>query len=84
MGIINDLLRTLGVVGSKKSRNIGVGLPALPNPGEIKEAAEAIAESLSNLKELPKTLIDRVVEADQDFRGADKALRSTRVHGKRK
>ena len=85
MGILNDVLRTLGIAGSKKSkRSYGAGPPTLPDPNEVKEGVEKVVESITNLKDLPKTLIDRVVEADEDFKEADKALRSTRVRGKKK
>ena len=85
MGILNDILRGLGVAGSKKSkRSSGAGLPTLPDPGEIKESVETIVESITNLKDLPKSLIGKISEADQDFKEADQALRSTRVRGKKK
>ena len=85
MGFLNDILRTLGAAGSKKSGvSPGIGLPTLPNPDKVKEGVEGVIESITNLKDLPKTLIDRVVEADRDFKEADKALKSTRVRGKGK
>ncbi len=58
-------------------------LPMLPDPNEIKEAAEALVQGVTGLKDVPKTLIDGVVEADQDFRSADRALRSARFGGKK-
>ena len=85
MGILNDILRGLGVAGSKKSRrSSGAGLPTLPDPSEIKESVETIVESITNLKDLPKSLISKISEADSDFREADKTFRSTRVKGKKR
>ena len=85
MGILNDILKTLGVGGTRKSGvSPGAGLPTLPNPNEVKEGVETIVEAITNLKSLPKTLIDRITEVDQDFKEADKALRSTRIRGKKK
>jgi len=85
MGFLNDVLRTLGVAGSRRSKGRSIaGLPNLPDPNEVKETIGTIVESISNLKDLPKTLISEVTEADQDFREADKVLRSTRLRGKKK
>jgi len=85
MGFLNDVLRTLGVAGSRRSkRGSTASLPTLPDPNEVKETVEAIVESITNLKDLPKALISKITEADQDFREADKALRSTRIRGKKK
>ncbi|GAJ16493.1 unnamed protein product [marine sediment metagenome] len=41
-------------------------------------------EGLSELKDVPQAVISRVVEADKDFREADRALRGTRLRGKKK
>jgi len=85
VGILNDILRGLGVARPGRSkRGSGAGLPTLPDPSEIKESVETIVESITNLKDLPKSLIGKITEADRDFKEADQALRSTRVRGKRK
>lgn len=83
MSLLDDILRGLGVVGSRKARRRAGG-PTLPDPNEIKEKLEEAVEGLSGLKDIPKTLMDRVVEANEDFQAADKALRGTRVRGRRK
>ena len=80
MDPLSIFLRSLGLTGRHKK--IGGDLP-LPDLGEVKDTVEKAVEGLSGLKDVPKTIMDRVVEADQDFRGADKALRSTRLRKKR-
>jgi len=85
MGFLNDILRTLGVSGAKRSRRgSATGLPTFPDPSEIKEGVETIVESITNLKDLPKSLIGKISEADEDFRNADKTFRSTRIRGKKR
>jgi len=78
MGIIDSFLRGMGFPGSKKARK-GSSIPSLPDLGEIKEQAEKIIDNLSEIKDLPKTLMDRAVEAEEDFREADRAFRGTRL-----
>ena len=58
------------------------GLSPPPSPGQIREIVEEVIEGISEIKEIPKALVDRVTEADADFRDADRALRGTRVRGK--
>ena len=83
MSLLEDFLRGLGLLGSMKTKS-KTGIPALPNPSEIKEKLEEAVEGLSGLKDVPKTLMDRLVEADGDFKEADKALRGTRIRSGRK
>ena len=83
MGVLGDILGELVLGGRKKAkRKSGLHFP--PSPGEIKEQAEKIMEGLGELKEVPKTLMDKAVEAEEEFRGADKAFRGTRFKGKGK
>lgn len=81
MSVIDDILRVIGLTGSKGGKTI---LPPLPDPSEIKEGLERVVESLSEAKGIPKELMKRVKEADEDFRDVDKSLRGTKVRGKRK
>ena len=83
MGLLNNILRELGLTKSRGTRRGTSGL-TLPDPSEVKEKLEEAVEGLSGLKDVPKTLIDKLVEADEDFRGADRALRGARFRGKRK
>jgi len=78
MGLIDDILKALGILPSKRSRGRST-LPTPPDFSEVKESVEKVIEGLSELKEVPKSVIDRVVEADEDFREADRALRGTRL-----
>ena len=87
MSIINDLINSLGMGSSKKSRKSQgpFGLPPLPDPSEIQAGVEQIIEGASKLKELPKALADRAAEASEDFQTADAALRGSRIRtGKKK
>jgi len=81
MSIIDDILKTIGLTGSKKGRTI---LPSLPNPSEIKEGLEKVVEGITEAKGIPKELMKRVKEADEDFRDIDKSLRGTKVRGKKR
>lgn len=83
MGIINDLLRELGLPrlgGSKRGTKSSI----LPEPKEIKEQVEKVVGDLNELKDLPKAIMDGAMEAEEDFREADKVFRGTRFKGKRK
>ena len=82
MGILSDILKTLGVSSSKKSRS-GLPFPEPPDPEEIKEIIGKVVEGLSEIKTLPKELVDRATEAEGDFREANRAFRGARP-GKRK
>ena len=82
MGILGDILKTLGVSSSKKSRS-GLPFPEPPDPGEIKEIVGKVVEGIGEIKTLPKELVDRATEAEGDFREADKAFRGARF-GKKK
>ena len=82
MSLLEDVLKILGVLPTGKSRG-GSIFPTPPDPGKIRENVEKIVEGLSELKEVPKTVIDKIVEADEDFRGADKSFRGTRLKGKK-
>ena len=70
--------------GKKKGLLSSLELPDLPSPNDLREIAEGIVEGLSEIKEIPKTLVHHLTEADQDFREADKTLRSTRLGGKKR
>jgi len=59
------------------------GPPELPGPGEIKEVIEGVVEGLQEASDIPKTLMEHAVQADQDFRHTDKSLRSTKFRRKR-
>ena len=59
-------------------------LPLPPDLGEVKGIFEKILGGVADLKDLPKTFLRGVTEADGDFREADRALRGTRVRGKRR
>ena len=82
MGLLDGLLQDLGITSSRKKK--AANNPPLPNLGEIKEKLEEVVGGISDLKNVPKDLIGKLVEADEDFRGADKALRSTRLQGKKR
>ena len=83
MGLAEDIFKALGVLPSKKSRG-GSPFPTPPDPSEVKKSVEKIVEGLSELKDVPQAVISRVVEADKDFREADRALRGARFRGKKK
>jgi len=59
-----------------------LGLPELPDPESIKEAAGKITEIISEVKNVPKALVEHFTDADTDFRGAQKAFRGVRVRKK--
>lgn len=81
MGIMDNILREVGLSRTRRTkRRSGLHFP--PSPGEIKEQAEKIMSGLSELKEVPKALMDKAVEAEEEFRSADKAFRGTRFKGK--
>ena len=67
----------------KTPRTIG-GFPLPPGPGEIKEIVEQVVGGITEAKEIPKDLMEKIVEAEEDFRSTDRALRSTRVKGRRR
>ena len=72
--------------GKKRGKVRLVGpLEAIPLPdlSEVKEKMEGLVEGVTNLKDLPKSLIERLTEADQDFKEADKIFRRSRISGKR-
>jgi len=72
---------------TRKVLRVGGGpfkLPQLPSPGEIKDTVEQIIEGVSQIKEIPKSLVDHLADADEDFRGADRLFRGTRLRGGRK
>lgn len=50
----------------------------LPSPREITDTVESIVSNLSQLREIPKTLVDHLTEADSEFRRADKLIRDTK------
>ena len=83
MGILRDILKTLGVSSSKRSRS-GLPFPEPPDPGEIKEIVEKVVEGISEIKTLPKALVNRATEAEEDFREADKSFRGARFGKKKK
>ena len=83
MGILDNILREVGLGGTRRTRRKS-GFLSLPSPQELKEKAERIVGDLSELKDIPKALMDRLTEADEDFRDADRSLRGTRLRGKRK
>lgn len=83
MGLLEDVLIGLGIIRLSKTRK-RTGNINLPPPDEIKKKLEEVVEGLSGLKEAPKTIIDRLVEADSDFREADRALRGARFKGRRR
>jgi len=61
-----------------------LGIPAPPDPEEAIEILQEVVNGVTDLKDVPKTILEKVVEADEDFRGADKAFRGTRIRkGKR-
>jgi len=78
MGLAEDILKALGVLPSGKSKG-GPPFPTPPDPSEVKKSVEKIVEGLSELKDVPQAVISKVVEADKDFREADRALRGTRL-----
>ena len=86
MSILDDVIRSLGLGGTKKSRRGQgpLGLPPLPDPSEIQGAVEQLIEGASKLKEVPKALADRAAEASEDFQTADEALRGSRIRTGRK
>lgn len=86
MSILEDLIKGLGLAGSKKSRRSSgpLGLPPLPDPSEIQESVEKLVEGASMIKEIPRSLSERVTEASEDFQTADNALRGSRVRTGRK
>lgn len=77
MGLVDDILKALGILPSKKSRR-GSAFPSPPDPSEIKEGLDKIVEGITELKEIPKSLMDRAVDAEEDFREADRTFRGTR------
>ena len=74
---------------SRRKRTIPSLLPNLlepPHPGklqELGETAKGVVDEILGLRSLPKELLGRIPEAEEDFRQADKALRRTRIKGKR-
>ena len=60
------------------------GLPLPPDPGEIREVVEEVVGGIREAKEIPKNLMDHLVEAETDFKETDKALRGTRVKGRKR
>ena len=80
MGILDGFLRDLGLPGMGKKR--GKSRSTFPpDPSEIKESVEKVVDSLSQIKDLPKTVMDRAVEAESDFREADRAFRGVKPRG---
>ena len=59
-------------------------LGMLPDPREIFGGIHGLVDKLSELKDVPKVLIDHVVEADKDFKEADKSLKGARIRGKKR
>jgi len=82
VGILSDVLKALGVSSSKRSKS-GLPFPEPPDPGEIKEIIEKAVEGISEIKTLPKALVDRATEAEGDFREADRAFRGVRSKKKK-
>ena len=95
MGEAEDIIKNL-ITGSPKRRGRVktsgglLGLPSLPDPAGIRESVEGVKESIeqviegiTGLKDIPKTLLEGITEADEDFRSADKEFRSTRIRGPR-
>ena len=76
MSILNDILGELGLTGTRRTKR---SKSPLPDFREIKDQAEKVINNLNELKNLPKTLMDRTIEAEEDFREADKAFRGTRL-----
>ena len=74
MGIFDEITRSLGLprAGRLKKKSKSAFPPDL---GEVKEIVEKAMDSLSQIKDIPKTVIDRVVEAESDFREADRGFR---------
>ena len=77
MSILDNILREMGleVKGSRRKSKSSL----LPSPGEIREHVEEIVSGLSELKDVPKAIMDRAVEAESDFRKADRTFRGTRL-----
>ena len=83
MDDIKDVIKGVTRVKRRKGGDLPMDLP-FPDPGEVKGVFERILGGVMDLKDLPKTLLRGVSEANEDFREADSALRSTRVRGKRR
>jgi len=86
MSIFDKIAKELGLPKPKLPpripRLIGGGddeESGLPDPEVIKGVIEKAIEELRDAKEIPKDLIGRLKEADEDFRDADRAFRSGRV-----
>lgn len=89
MGILDSILGQLGIKGpggaKKKSTPQGpLGLPGLPDPREVKDTVEKVMEGLSELKDLPQSLVKKAMEAEEDYRDADKAFRGSKFKAKKK
>jgi len=83
-------LRGVGGTGSRKGKlkmkGGLLGLPSLPDPSGLKESIDGVKESIeqvvegfTGLKDIPRTLLEGITEAEKDFRTADKEFRSTRI-----
>jgi len=83
MSILESFLKDLGLQGFGKARRKSQA-PLLPDLDEIKSKVEGVVDSLSQLKDVPKSVMDRAVEAEEDFREADKAFRGGRTQGKKR
>jgi len=77
MGILDNILRELGLPGMGRSKKKSKSL-TLPDPEEVKEGVEKVVDSLSKIKDIPKAIMDRAVEAEEDFREADRAFRGVK------
>ena len=90
MGEIDDVIKKITGTGPQKRglRPSGLGsfldLPSLPDPSKIKDTLEQAVENITDLKDVPKTLLQGITEADLDFREASKAFRKARIKGPRK
>ena len=67
------------VLGIKGLPNI----PLPPSPSKLKEVLQGVVEEISEVKEAPRVLLERVKEAEEDFRQADKAFRKVRPRTRR-
>lgn len=56
----------------------------LPSIRDIRKVVTGVLEEVSEVKEVPKSMIDKLTEADDDFKAASKLFKSTKLGSRRK
>lgn len=56
----------------------------LPSIRDIRKVVGGILDEVSDVKEIPKSMIDKLTEADDDFKAASKLFKSTKLGSRRK